>query len=96
MYALPSRNLLVHACALHTEPPMDQFIVLYLTCDQYRALQQHLHPDVLIERTLDEVGQVRERNPLILRATSTCRRCDRRYHTNATSPVTCPRCKQQR
>ncbi len=95
MYALPSRDLLVHACAPHMEPPMDQFIVLYLTDDQYRALQQHLNPDVLIERTLDEVGQVRERNPLILRATSTCLRCDRRYHTNVTSPVTCPRCKQQ-
>ena len=78
MYALPSRDLLVHACALHTEHPMD------------------LNPDVLIVRTLDEVGQVQERNPLILRATSTCMRCDRRYHTNATSPITCPRCKQQR
>jgi len=96
MDALPSRDLLVHACALHTEHPMDQCIVLYLTDDQYRALKQHLNPDVLIERTLDEVGQLRERNPLILRATSTCLRCDRRYHANVTSPVTCPRCQQQR
>ena len=75
---------------------MDQFVVLYLTYDQYLALQQHLNPDVLIERTLDDDGQVRERNPLDLRATTTCSRCDWRYHANATGPITCSRCRQQR
>jgi hypothetical protein len=46
---------------------------------------------VLIERMLDDDGQVQERNPLDLHAATTSMRCGRRYHTNATGPVTCRR-----
>lgn len=73
---------------------MDQSIVLYLTLEQYATLQQHLNPDLLIERTLDYGGtRVLERNPLDLRTGSTCPRCGQRFRANVTAPVICPRCQ---
>jgi hypothetical protein len=70
---------------------MDQFAVPYLTYHPFLALDEHLNPDVLIEPMVDDDGQVQEPNSLDLHAATTSLRCGRRYHTNATSPVTCRR-----
>jgi predicted Zn-ribbon and HTH transcriptional regulator len=73
---------------------MDQSVVLYLTLDQFETLKQRLNPELLMERTLEFDGTTRARNPLDLRAGSTCPRCGQRFRANVPAPVLCPRCKQ--